>query len=164
MPRLPENAKASGRKVYEGFGELLSLKFLVERAPSPYTWGFIESWVGVSKKVSGRTMRWLLGAGFIRFVGNFGSDEANNRVQLFTMGTRRLVERLSGRPMLESGGQTEIIESVQTAVDEVERELRAEDDAKRELRWCGRCGELVEWVGFEVVVTCLNCWQTIDSG
>ncbi|PON12941.1 hypothetical protein C2W62_36970 [Candidatus Entotheonella serta] len=164
MPSLPENAKASVRKVYEGFGELLSLKFLVERASSPYTWNFIESWVGVSKKVSGRAMRWLLGAGFIRFVKDFGSDEANNRVQLFTMGTRRLVERLSGRPMLEQGGQTEVIESVQTAVAEVEQEQQAEDDAKRALKLCKRCREMVEWVRFEEVVTCLNCWQTIDSG
>lgn len=162
-PRLPENAKASVRKVYEGFGELLSLKFLVERAPSPYTWSFIESWVGVSKKVAGRAMRWLLGAGFIRFVKHFGSDEANNRVQLFTMGTRRLVERLSGRPMLEQGGQTEIIESVQTAVAEVESEQRAEDDAKREQRWCGRCGVLVEWVRFEEEVTCLSCWRPMPE-
>ncbi len=162
-PRLPDSAKAVVRRVYDGFRELLSLKYLIEKEASPYTWRFVESWVGVSKQAAGRAMRWLLGSGYIRFVKNFGSEEADNRVQLFTVGTRRLIQRLSGRPMLEQGGQTEIIEAVETALATMERdEHRAA--AEREPRRCARCGEAAEWVRFEDVVTCLGCWQTIDSG
>ncbi|ETX03766.1 MAG: hypothetical protein ETSY1_46195 (plasmid) [Candidatus Entotheonella factor] len=162
-PRLPDSVKAHVRKVYEGFGELLSLKYLVERVGSPYTWEFIGSWVGVPKKAAGWAMRWLVGSGYIRCVGHFGSEEAGNRVQLFTLGTRRLVQRLSGRAMLDQGGQTAIIEAVEAEVAVLEREQQAEAQAQREPRWCQRCGEWVEWVRFEEEVTCLSCWGTMPE-
>jgi hypothetical protein len=151
------------RRVYDGFLDLLSLKFLVEKEASPYTWRFVETWVGVSRKAASSAMRWLISAGFIRFVNYFGSEEAGNGVQLFLMGTRRLVRRLSGRVMLSRGGQTEIINDVQVAVEALEREYEQEEEGKRALKLCKGCGEVTEWVQFDDLVICLNCWQTIDT-
>jgi len=162
-PSLPGGVKSSVRRVYEGFWDLLSLKFLVEQEPSPYAWEFAASWTGVGKRAVGTAMRWLLGAGFIRFVKHFGSEAKGNRVVLFLLGTRRLVQRLSARGMLERGGQSEIIAGVEAEMVALDREHQEEEQGKRAAKLCKKCGEVWEWVTLGDWVTCLGCYGPLDT-
>ncbi len=162
-PQLPKGVKAHVRRVYEGFWDLLSLKYLVEKEASPFTWGFGESWVGVSRKTVGKGMRWLLSAGFIRFVKTFGTEEAGNRVQLFMLGTRQLVQRLSGRAMLERGGQTEIIKLVNVETEALLRENAAAEAKKAASKLCRKCGDVWEWFTFGDFLTCSHCFEPLDT-
>ncbi len=164
-PRLPDNVKPAIRKAYEGYKALLGLKYLMKREDSPYTWRFTESWVAIGRKAASGAIRWLLATGYLQCVGTYGTDEAGNRVQLFRLGTRRLVDRLSMRRLLslERGGQTEIIEAVDAEVAALEKEQQAADAAERALKLCRRCGETRDWVRTGDAITCLGCWQKIDT-
>lgn len=163
-PRLPETVKTSVRRVYEGFWDLLSLKYLVEKTASPYTWRFAEAWVGLSRKAVSGAMRWLLGAGYLRSVGYFGSDGAGNKMMLYRLGTRHLVQRLSGRGLLERGGQTEIIESVDAAVVEAEAAEQQAEASKAGVKPCEKCGEVRTWYTFDELLLCGQCFQPLDTG
>ena len=73
--RLPEKVSDSVRMVYEGFRDLLSLKFLVDaNDPSPYTWRFAQAWVGLSRRAVEKAMGWLLSRGYIRFVKYYNGE------------------------------------------------------------------------------------------
>lgn len=163
-PRLPETVKASVRRVYEGFVDLLSLKFLLEREASPYTWAFVSEWVGVSREVAASALRWLIGTGYLRFIKYFGSEDAGNRMQLFLLGTRSWIRRLSGRGLLERGGQTEIVADLQGEAEAEAREQQAEAEAKAAVKLCRKCGEVRDWFTFGEVLVCAGCFQQLDSG
>ena len=161
-PRLPANVKASVRRVYEGFLDLLSLKFLVEEAPSPYTWTFASAWVGLSKHSVSSAWRWLIGAGYGRFVKYF-EDGGGDKLMLFLPGTRSWIRRLSGRGMLARGGQTEVVAGLQQEAEAEARAVQAEEAAKAVLKICPKCGEVREWYTFGEVVVCATCYGFLDT-
>ena len=161
-PRLPDNVKASVRRVYDGFLDLLSLKRLVEVEPTPYTWTFAASWVGLSKHSVSSAWRWLLGSGYARFVKYF-KDAGGEKLMLFLPGTRSWIRRLSGRGLLARGGQTEIVASLQREVEAEVSAAQAEEEAKAALKLCPKCGEVREWYIFGDVVVCATCYGFLDT-
>src|SRR5918993_3614732 len=95
--RLPEKVSNAIRTVYEGFRDLLSLKFLVDaNDPSPYTWRFAQTWVGLSRRAVEKAMGWLLARGYIRFVKYYTGEGVAGRIMLFLLGTRQLIHRRAG--------------------------------------------------------------------
>ncbi len=179
-PRLPEWVSDSIKTVYAAFLEVLSLKFLVDSGdPSPFTWRFAMAWTGLSKRAVTHAMKWLLSRGYIRFVRYFGGRGLAKKMMLFLQGTRQLIQRRLGalvlRERLDSGGKEASLEvpkdraeDIAVAVAEgdmvaIEQANQAAEEAKRELKLCKTCGETREWVTIGDMVTCLGCWQAIDT-
>lgn len=161
-PPLPSGTKPSIEKVYEGFQELLSLRFLVERAASAYSWTFIQSWTGLSKRAVEAAMKWLLDRGFLQFVKWFGSEETGNRVMLFRIGTRGLVRRREAVP-LTTGSQASIVDSVKEDVAVLERVDFEQEQAKQAKKFCKKCGEISEWYTFAEMLACKGCYGMLDT-
>ena len=130
--RLPENVSDAIRTVYEGFRDLLSLKFLVDaNEPSPYTWRFAQAWVGLSRRAVEKAMGWLLSRGYIRFVKYYTGEGVAGRIMLFLLGTRQLIRRRVGMAPV-AGGQAEVVEAVAGDIEAVERENQ-EKEAQRQV-------------------------------
>jgi hypothetical protein len=143
--RLPETVSEAVRTVYEGFRDLLSLKFLVDaNDPSPYTWRFAQAWVGLSRRAVEKAMGWLLSRGYIRFVKYYSGEGVASRIMLFLLGTRQLIQRRVGRA-LATGGQAEVVEAQAS-------------------RFCKKCGEVRAWWTFGEVVVCQGCYGMLDTG
>ena len=162
-PRLPEGVKPEIRKVYEGFQDLLSLKFLVEEEASPYTWGFIQTWVGLSKRKVESALKWLLSKGFIRFVKWFGEVGSGSEMMLYLLGTRQLIRR-RGDALMVQGGLSEVVKSVGVDLEAIERENSKEEEEKQASKHCGKCGEIRVWFTFGDFLACGHCYQPIDTG
>ena len=117
--RLPEKVSDAVRTVYEGFRDLLSLKFLVDaNDPSPYTWRFAQGWVGLSRRAVEKAMGWLLSRGYIRFVKYYSGEGVAGKIMLFLLGTRQLIRRRAGTAPV-AGGQAEVVEAVAGDIEAV---------------------------------------------
>src|SRR5688572_25917010 len=143
--RLPEKVSDSVRMVYEGFRDLLSLKFLVDaNDPSPYTWRFAQAWVGLSRRAVEKAMGWLLSRGYIRFVKYYAGEGVAGRIMLFLLGTRQLIRRRVGAAQA-TGGQAEVVEAVAGDIEAVERENEDKKAQRQASRFCKKCGEVRAW-------------------
>jgi Bifunctional DNA primase/polymerase, N-terminal len=74
---LPEGAPAGLREVYHAIVEVLSLRYLFGKEPAPLVRGFLARWAGLSERVIGQCLQWLLkhwylkGGMFLRKDGTF---------------------------------------------------------------------------------------------
>jgi len=162
--RLPENVSEAVRTVYEGFRDLLSLKFLVDaNDPSPYTWRFAQAWVGLSRRAVEKAMGWLLSRGYIRFVKYYNGEGVSGRIMLFLLGTRQLIRRRAGAALV-TGGQAEVVEVVAVDIEAVERENGEEEAQRQASRFCKRCGEVRAWWTYGEIVVCQGCFGMMDTG
>jgi len=162
--RLPENVSEAVRRVYEGFRDLLSLKFLVDaNDPSPYTWRFAQSWVSLSRRAVEKAMGWLLSRGYIRFVRYYNGEGVSGRIMLFLLGTRQLIRRRAGAALV-TGGQAEVVEVVAVDIEAVERENGEEEAQRQASRFCKRCGEVRAWWTYGEIVVCQGCFGMMDTG
>ena len=163
-PRLPEKVSEAVRIVYEGFQDLLSLKFLVDaRDPSPYTWRFAQSWVGLPRRAVEMAMRWLLSCGYIRFVKYYSGEGVAGKIMLFLLGTRQLIRRRAGA-VVALGGQAGVVEAVAVDVEAMYRENSEEERKRQEAWFCRKCDtERVYW-SFDEVVVCQVCYSMMDTG
>jgi hypothetical protein len=163
--RLPEKASDAVRAVYEGFRDLLSLKFLVDaNDPSPYTWRFAQSWVGLSRRAVEKAMGWLLSCGYIRFVKYYNGEGVIGKIMLFLLGTRQLIRRRSGAAPV-TGGQADVAEAVAADVEAMYRENRdKETHQQREPRFCGHCDGLRQWWKFDDLFLCQSCYNMMNTG
>jgi hypothetical protein len=162
--RLPETVSEAVRTVYEGFRDLLSLKFLVDaNDPSPYTWRFAQAWVGLSRRAVEKAMGWLLSRGYIRFVKYYSGEGVASRIMLFLLGTRQLIQRRVGRA-LATGGQAEVVEAVAGDIEAMYQENRDKEVKQQASRFCKKCGEVRAWWTFGEVVVCQGCYGMLDTG
>jgi hypothetical protein len=162
--RLPEKVNDSVRTVYEGFRDLLSLKFLVDaNDPSPYTWRFAQAWVGLSRRAVEKAMRWLLSRGYIRFVKYYTGEGVAGRIMLFLLGTRQLIRRRTGTALV-TGGQAEVVQAVAGDIEAVERENQEKEAQQQASRFCKKCGEVEAWWTYGEIVVCQGCFGMMDTG
>jgi bifunctional DNA primase/polymerase-like protein len=162
--RLPENASEAVRRVYEGFRDLLSLKFLVDaNNPSPYTWRFAQAWVGLSRRAVEKAMGWLLSRGYIRFIKYYNGEGVAGRIMLFLLGTRQLIRRRAGTALV-AGGQAEVVEAVAIDIEAVYQENRVKEVQRQVSRFCKRCGEVWAWWTYGEIVVCQGCFGMMDTG
>jgi hypothetical protein len=162
--RLPDKASDAVRTVYEGFRDLLSLKFLVDaNDPSPYTWRFAQAWVGLSRRAVEKAMGWLLSRGYIQFVKYYTGEGVTGRIMLFLLGTRQLIRRRTGTAPV-TGGQAEVVEAVAGDIEAVERENEEKEAQRQASRFCKRCGEVRAWWTYGEVVVCQGCFGMMDTG
>jgi hypothetical protein len=162
--RLPEKVSDSIRAVYEGFRDLLSLKFLVDaNDPSPYTWRFAQAWVGLSRRAVEKAMGWLLSRGYIRFVKYYTGEGVAGRIMLFLLGTRQLIRRRAGSAQA-TGGQAEVVEAVAGDIEAVERENQEKEVQQQASKFCKKCGEVWAWWTYGEIVVCQGCFDMIDTG
>jgi len=67
---LESDAPKSASRVYAGFLELLSCKWLYTKdAPTPFSWRFAAAWCGMGERQAGEGMSWLLSHGYIKQEG-----------------------------------------------------------------------------------------------
>ena len=113
-PKLPAEAPDHARTVYEGFQDLLSVKWRVTPGTaSPFVWRFAERWIGLQEWHVSKGMKWLLSRGYMRFVQlEFGC-------YTFLPGTRNLIHRRKKRVHADKQKQAMIIQDAQTDVDAV---------------------------------------------
>ena len=162
--RLPDDASEAVRRVYEGFRNLLSLKFLVDaNDPSPYTWRFAQEWVGLSRRGVEKAMGWLLSHGYIRFVKYYHGEGLTGKIMLFLLGTRQLIRRRAGKA-LAMGGQVEVVEAVTADVEMMYQENREKEAQRQVTRFCKKCGEVEAWWTYDDVTVCQGCFGMMDSG
>ena len=162
--RLPENVSDAIRTVYEGFRDLLSLKFLVDaNDPSPYTWRFAQAWVGLSRRAVEKAMGWLLSRGYIRFVKYYPGEGVGGRIMLFLLGTRQLIRRRVGTA-LATGGQAEVVEAVAGDIEAMEREKQDKEAQQQASLFCKKCGEVRAWWTYGEIVVCQGCFGMLDTG
>ncbi len=163
-PRLPDGVSAEIQKVYKGFQELLSLKFLITaNDPSPYTWGFIQTWTDLPKRTVEKAMRWLISRGYVRFVRYFGDEDSENRMMLFLLGTRDLVRRRAKLTLVQ-GKQTEVVAAVEPDVQAMLKANREQEAAKQAEKLCPKCGPVTEWYQMGETVICAECYEMLDTG
>jgi hypothetical protein len=116
----------------------------------------------MSKHSVSSAWRWLIGAGYGRFVKYF-EEAGGDKLMLFMPGTRSWIRRLSGRGLLPRGGQTEIVASLEGEAQAEAREIEAAEAAKAALRMCPQCGEVREWYTFGDVWVCVRCYGFLDT-
>ena len=114
-PKLKGHVPPDAQRVYVGFLQLLSLKWLVTaNAPSPLSWRFAQEWLGgMSQTAVARAIGWLLGRGYLRVVEMWG------KLGLFLFGTRALINRRRHKRHVPESAQTTIVEEVAKDVDEM---------------------------------------------
>jgi hypothetical protein len=162
--RLPDSVSEAVRTVYEGFRDLLSLKFLVDaNDPSPYTWRFAQGWVGLSRRAVEKAMGWLLSRGYIRFVRYYSSEGVAGKVMLFLLGTRQLIRRRAGVALV-TGGQAEVVEAVAGDIEAMYQENREKEAQRQASRFCKRCGEVRAWWTYGEITVCQHCFGMMDTG
>ncbi len=126
-PKL-KGAPEHAQRVYDGFLELLSLKWLVtDRAPSPFSWRFAKDWLpGLTMTAVSSGIQWLMAKGYLRVT------DMMNKMALFLFGSRALIHRRTRRA-LESA-QEDIVVSV---AQDMEAMLEPASDPCPD---CGRAG------------------------
>jgi Bifunctional DNA primase/polymerase, N-terminal len=162
--RLPENVSEAVGRVYEGFRDLLSLKFLVDaNDPSPYTWRFAQAWVGLSRRAVEKAMGWLLSRGYIRFVKYYNGEGVAGKIMLFLLGTRQLIRRRAGTALVV-GGQAEVVEAVAGDIEAMYQENRDKESQQQASKFCKKCGEVWVWWTYGEIVICQGCFGMMDTG
>lgn len=162
-PRLPEEVSEEIERVYAGFQELLSLKYLIDaNAPSPYTWGFIQAWTGLSKRMVEKAMRWLLSRGYIRFVSYFGDEGSDNKMMLFGLGTRELVRRRAALTLVK-GRQSDVVQAVERDITAVLEQNEQKDAAAAAAKLCSKCGPVTDCYQFGETLVCKVCYGMLDT-
>ena len=127
-PKLPEDAPAFVRPVYDGFCFLLQCKWLIKAWKTPFTWKFASHWTGQSEHFVQKAMKWLLAHGLLVMAG------IEQDLTCFLLGTKALMRRLGhsvGDALKRT--QAEIIDTVQPV-----REILWADNASPPCPDCGR--------------------------
>lgn len=96
--KAPSNLCEPAVTVYDGFIELLGLRWLTEPhgTPAPFSWRFASRWCGVSAYAAEKAMKELLERGLIRPVGAV-TGQFGKQMTLFAPGDGRPRERDVGR-------------------------------------------------------------------